>query len=100
MGFLEKPFSMAELKTAIEEALEQARQQTEALAELSEPDIPSLTRREKEVYKLAIKGYSIKKIAEDLDISASTVEFHRSNILRKADVTSIAELIARALESR
>jgi FixJ family two-component response regulator len=63
VGFLEKPFSLAELKPAIEEALEQARQQTEALAELSEPDIPSLTRREKEVYKLAIKGYSIKKIA-------------------------------------
>jgi len=100
VGFLEKPFSLAELKPAIEEALEQARQQSEALAELSEPDIPSLTRREKEVYKLAIKGYSIKKIAEELDISTSTVEFHRSNILRKAGVTSIAELIARALESR
>ena len=100
VGFLEKPFSLAELKPAIEEALEQARQQTEALAELSEPDIPSLTRREKEVYKLAIKGYSIKKIAEELDISTSTVEFHRSNILLKAGVTSIAELIARALESR
>ena len=100
VGFLEKPFSLAELTTAIEEALEQARQQAEALAELGEPDIPSLTRREKEVYKLAIKGYSIKKISEDLDISTSTVEFHRSNILRKAGVTSIAELIARALESR
>lgn len=100
VGFLEKPFPLAELKTAIEEALEQARQQAETLAELSEPVNPSLTRREKEVYKLAIKGYSIKKIAEDLHISTSTVEFHRSNILRKADVTSIAELIARALESR
>jgi FixJ family two-component response regulator len=61
--FWKKSFSLAELKPANEEALEQARQQTEALAELSEPDIPSLTRREKEVYKLAIKGYSIKKIA-------------------------------------
>ena len=100
VGFLEKPFPLAELKTAIDEALEQARQQAETLAELSEPVNPSLTRREKEVYKLAIKGYSIKKIAEDLHISTSTVEFHRSNILRKADVTSIAELIARALESR
>lgn len=100
VGFLEKPFSLPELKTAIDEALEQARQQAETLAALSEPDISSLTRREKEVYKLAIKGYSIKKIADDLGISTSTVEFHRSNILRKADVTSIAELIARALESR
>ena len=59
VGFLEKPFPLAELKTAIEEALEQAK----TLAELSEPVNPSLTRREKEVYKLAIKGYSIKKIA-------------------------------------
>ena len=100
VSFLEKPFSMAELKTAIEEALEQAREQRQAIEQLGEPDIPSLTRREKEVYKLAIKGYSIKRIAEDLDISTSTVEFHRSNILRKAGVTSIAELIARVLESR
>jgi len=99
IGFLEKPFSMASLQEAIEEALaEYAASRGEAEAsQANQRRLHSLTSREREVYELAIKGFTIKRIAEDLDISASTVEFHRSNILKKLEVNSIAELMAQQL---
>ena len=99
IGFLEKPFSMASLQSAIEEALseyEASRGEAEQ-SQANKRRLHSLTSREREVYELAIKGFTIKKIAEDLDISASTVEFHRSNILKKLEVNSIAELMAQQL---
>ena len=99
IGFLEKPFSMAALQDAIEEALsEYANSRGEAeQSQENRRRLHSLTSREREVYDLAIKGFTIKRIAEDLDISASTVEFHRSNILKKLEVNSIAELMAQQL---
>lgn len=100
--FLEKPFTMAAMQEAISEALQilgdnldQNQQGQEFRLRLG-----SLTSREHEVYSLAIKGYTIKRIAEELDISASTVEFHRSNILKKLEVNSIAELMAQELGTR
>ena len=102
IGFLEKPFSMAALREAIEEALE-AHNATASQFEQNQAlknRVQTLTAREHEVYQLAIKGFTIKKIAEELDISASTVEFHRSNILKKLEVHSIAELMAQELGAR
>ncbi|MCG8414181.1 MAG: response regulator [Pseudomonadales bacterium] len=99
IGFLEKPFSMAALLEAIEEALTEHSENQDSTANSQEQKrrLHSLTAREREVYDLAIKGFTIKRIAEDLDISASTVEFHRSNILKKLEVNSIAELMAQQL---
>lgn len=42
-------------------------------------DLP-ITKREKEVFILTVKGYSQKDIAERLDISVKTVENHRQKI--------------------
>lgn len=99
IGFLEKPFSMTALLEAIEEALREhsENQGNAANSQAQKQKLHSLTTREREVYDLAIKGFTIKRIAEDLDISASTVEFHRSNILKKLEVNSIAELMAQQL---
>lgn len=62
-----------------------------------------LTPREREVMTL-IAGHSgnlsSKQIARELDISHRTVDHHRSNILSKMNVESVAELIAVTLSSR
>ena len=52
----------------------------------------SVTPREREVLKLIAEGYKNKEIAEDLCISVKTVEKHRSNIMEKLDIRSVAEL--------
>lgn len=58
-----------------------------------------ITIREREVLTLVISGKSNKQIALDLGISPRTVETHRSSVVRKLGVTSVAELTRYALEN-
>jgi DNA-binding NarL/FixJ family response regulator len=62
-------------------------------------DPEQLTDREKEVLSLIFKGCTSKEIADRLFLSIKTVEVHRTNILRKANVRNIAELILWALKN-
>lgn len=55
--------------------------------------LQALTRREREVFFLVAAGNTSKKIAELLDMSLKTAENHRSNIYKKLNVSSSAELI-------
>lgn len=61
--------------------------------------VSAMTDREREISVLLAQGASNKAIAEDLVISESTVRFHVSNILRKLQVTSRAE-VPRVLDSQ
>ncbi len=58
-----------------------------------------LTKREKEIFKLIVKGHSTKEISDILYISIRTVETHRKNILKKMDVKNSVEMIREAIES-
>lgn len=51
-----------------------------------------LSTREKEVLSLMIKGLINKEIAEKLNISTTTVIFHRNNICEKLNTRSIGKL--------
>ncbi|WP_222597154.1 response regulator transcription factor [Chitinophaga pinensis] len=52
-----------------------------------------MTRREKEILKLAAEGLTIAQIAEQLFISPYTVESHRKNLMDKFGVNSVAAAI-------
>jgi DNA-binding NarL/FixJ family response regulator len=56
-----------------------------------------LTAREREVLQLIAEGKSGKDIANILQISVKTVEYHRDNIKRKLGVTTIAGLTRSAI---
>lgn len=56
------------------------------------PDLRSLTDREREVLILLARGLATKEIASSLDIGVRTVETHRSNLMRKLGVKSVALL--------
>jgi DNA-binding NarL/FixJ family response regulator len=56
------------------------------------PPLQDLTIREKEIVKLIIEGRKSKEIADALFISVKTVHKHRSNILEKLGIPSLAEL--------
>ena len=53
-----------------------------------------LTRREREVLALMLKGFSCKRIAEELNISITTVVGYRSNVLLANCCESVSELLA------
>ena len=56
-----------------------------------------LTDREREVLQLVAEGRTNKEVASALNISVTTVETHRTHILRKLDLHSIPELILYAV---
>ncbi|MFQ5858557.1 MAG: response regulator [Anaerolineae bacterium] len=67
-----------------------------------ETTVPSreiLTKREREVLRLVVKGRSNKEIARTLTISENTVKFHLKNILAKLHARNRTEAVAYALQT-
>jgi len=56
-----------------------------------------LTDREQVVVQLVAEGHSNKEAAAVLNVSIKTVETHRSNVMRKLDLTSSAALVRYAI---
>ncbi len=57
-----------------------------------DPELDSLTQREREVLRLIARGYAYKEIAKELSISVKTVETHVSSVLRKLQLSNRHEL--------
>lgn len=58
-----------------------------------------LTSREREVLQLLAEGKSSKGAATALNITVKTVETHRSNLMTKLDVHSLADLVRYAIRN-
>lgn len=56
-----------------------------------------LTPREQEVFLLVAKGHTNRDIAEILGISHKTVDYHRTNVMRKLDVHNRTDLTRYAI---
>ncbi|MGI4843325.1 MAG: response regulator transcription factor [Janthinobacterium lividum] len=100
VDFLEKPLQEGPLVAAIEEALARAARPGGPQAS---PDYlkrhASLTPREREVMELVVAGRHNREIAEELGISVRTVEVHKSRVMEKLQVESIAELVRQHLQN-
>jgi FixJ family two-component response regulator len=55
-----------------------------------------LTPREREVLPLVVSGRLNKQAAADLGISEITYQIHRTNVMRKMQAGSLAELVRMA----
>ncbi len=64
----------------------------------SPPFLDKLTEREKEILFLIGKGLASLKIGEKLFISKRTVDYHRSNIMQKLNLSNLAEMVVKAVE--
>ena len=95
VDFLQKPFEDQELLDVIHHSIEQNRQTRLKKAEINEIEqyIKSLTPREHEILVLVTTGMLNKQIAYKLEMSENTVKTHRARIMRKMEVTSLAELV-------
>ena len=56
-----------------------------------------LTPREREVLQLITEGKSTKAIAKELYVSSKTIDWHRSRLMKKLGVQSVAELVKYAI---
>ncbi len=62
--------------------------------------INSLTRREFQILKLIAQQYTTKEMSESLNISESTVETHRKNLIRKVNVKNSVGLAIFAMKNQ
>jgi DNA-binding NarL/FixJ family response regulator len=105
LGYVTKTIDAAELVAAIErvaagDAYFSPRLAAFVLQEFSAPEPPrapdpsleTLTPREREVLHHLARGYSYKRIAARLGISARTVESHVGAVLRKLQLSSRHEV--------
>ncbi len=96
--FLTKPVSKGDLVAAIERALTLAQtrlEQHHRLVKLREL-ISALTRREKQVFELIVRGKMNKQIAFDLGTTERTVKAHRQKVMEKLNARSVTELVSSA----
>ena len=93
--FLEKPFDRDTLLNRVQSALEldaQWRGQDAAFASLA-ARIEVLNERDRETLQMIQAGESNKAMAAKLFISERAVEMRRSSLMKKLQVSSVAELI-------
>ena len=61
---------------------------------------PRLTPRERQIVQLLAEGKSNKEVASALDVTVKTAETHRSNVFRKLEIHSVAELVRYAIRNK
>jgi DNA-binding NarL/FixJ family response regulator len=62
-------------------------------------EIEFLTPREREIVQLVAEGFSNKEVSARLVLSIKTVETHRCAAMRKAGVSSTADLVRYAVRN-
>jgi FixJ family two-component response regulator len=100
--FIEKPFGDDTLVRALDDALQraQAPASPQDVDEAAAQRVASLTPRERQVLDLVAQGKLNKVIADVLGISIKTVELHRSRVMAKMKVKSVAQLVQLAMRAR
>ncbi len=95
IDFLTKPVGQDALMRAIDAALEKDRLARQNYAEISgiEARLATLTPREREVLAYVVAGKVNKQIAASLGTVEKTIKVHRSRLMQKLGITSVAQLV-------
>lgn len=95
VDFLTKPVSEETLLAAVGRAIERDGQMRQAWAELRAigARLATLTPREREVLQHVVAGRLNKQIAAELGTVEKTIKVHRSRMMEKMGVRSLADLV-------
>jgi FixJ family two-component response regulator len=95
VDFLTKPVNDEDLLGAVGRALDRSLQLRRAAAEraAARTRLDALTPRQFEVMQRIIAGLLNKQIADELGIAEKTIKIHRSRVMEKMGVTSVAQLV-------
>ncbi|MEL7324311.1 MAG: response regulator [Pseudomonadota bacterium] len=91
LDFFQKPVDGNALVMAVDDAMVQSLKNDEKLG--AKQVLQSLTKREREVLGLVVKGMKNQEMADLLCVSLRTIEVHRSNVMKKLEAESLAVLI-------
>jgi FixJ family two-component response regulator len=100
--FFTKPVAPEVLLDAIRGALERSDAALRELTQIHalQERYESLSRREREVMSLLVRGRLNKQVGGELGISEITVKAHRGRMMRKMRASSFAELVTMAGDLR
>ncbi len=106
-GYLLKDASVSELELAIRAVMRQetylsptvARHVDEYVQRVGDAtsSLNRLTARQREILQLIAEGRTTQEIAQMLNISAKTVETHRSQLMERLDIHDVAGLVRYAI---
>ena len=101
LDFMRKPIREQDLLDRLQEALslESSEHDLSERHIKQQKSLALLTKRENEVFNLVADGKANKVIAFELKISERTVEVHRSQVMKKLEARSLAELVKIKIES-
>ncbi|QJB31575.1 response regulator transcription factor [Chitinophaga oryzae] len=106
-GYLVKNVSSTELLNCLKEALKgeiafskEVKEIITRPAQHEFKQVPTLTRREKQILQLVSQGKTTPMMAQELNVSPLTIETHRRNLLQKFDVKNVAELMMAAVQHK
>lgn len=96
--FLTKPFREQDLLDAIQTGLQRDRIRREEAAAVAELKLRynELGARERDVMALVVQGLLNKQVAAALEVSEITVKVHRSQVMKKMQAASFADLVRMA----
>jgi DNA-binding NarL/FixJ family response regulator len=112
MGYVLKSDAGQVLVQAVEALLDERPFFTSKIARLvldgylrsgEDPGAPAagaLSARERHIVQLLAEGNNNKEVARALQLSVKTVETHRSNIMRKMEFGSLADLVRYAIRNK
>jgi FixJ family two-component response regulator len=91
---LTKPVAKDELIGAIDRAIARSRARREKNDQLSllQKLVDGLTPRERQVFERVARGKMNKEIARELGATERTIKAHRSHVMEKLEIASVAEL--------
>jgi len=95
IDFIEKPFDIQQIVDVLNRAIDlDRRRRTDGEGHRAiRRRFDALSRREHQVMEKVVRGAANKDVAADLGVSHKTVEVHRSNVMRKTEAGSLAELV-------
>lgn len=108
MGYLNKEAAPEVLIVAIKKILLGRKYISTSIAEMlakeimsdsDKPDYDKLSNREFDVFKLLASGKSVSEIAQNLNLSVTTISTYRSRILEKLHLKSNSDLTKYAIEN-
>jgi FixJ family two-component response regulator len=98
VDFLTKPFRDQDILDAVAQAIDRDRVRRDSEKALTEVRrlFESLTSREREIMTHVTAGLMNKQVAAELNLSEITVKIHRSHLMKKMGVRSLADLVRMA----
>lgn len=95
IDFLTKPFRDQDMLDSVLAAIEQDSVRRRKMRDVDgfSSRMDALSPRERDVLQAVVEGLMNKQIAYRLGLSEITVKLHRASMMKKMEVTSVAELV-------